>query len=82
MRWPSTIQDACRSAFGGCRWKRAARYFGKISSITRMNTEGITQVRQKMEERRTLVSAYFGSGRLTLFSAHEAFTVAKNVLNA
>ena len=62
--------------------EKSGSLFWKDILDYRMNTEGITQVRQKMEERRTLVSAYFGSGRLTLFSAHEAFTVAKNVLNA
>ena len=73
-RMPICIRRLPVEKSGSLFWKDILDY--------RMNTEGITQVRQKMEERRTLVSAYFGSGRLTLFSAHEAFTVAKNVLNA
>jgi len=47
----------------------------------RMDASGLVQVRQKMEERKTIVNSYFGSGRITLFSAHEAFQVARHVLN-
>ena len=47
----------------------------------RMDASGLVQVCQKMEERKTIVNSYFGSGRITLFSAHEAFQVARHVLN-
>ena len=42
----------------------------------RMDTLGLDQVQETMEERKTITYSYLGNARLTLFSAHEADAVA------
>lgn len=42
----------------------------------RMDTQGLDQVQEMMEERKTITYSYLGNARLTLFSAHEADAVA------
>lgn len=61
-RWPNIIHGGCPICIRRLPVEKGTSLFWKDILDYRMDASGLVQVRQKMEERKTIVNSYFGSG--------------------